>query len=176
MRGRLQSSKMRLFIALQLDETFRDALFDVTDAMRTQGIRARYVPEENLHVTLAFLGEVAPGTIPVIEEAICSVPFTPLTLTTGDIGNFGNLLYVGLEDNAELKRYVALLRNALEQHGIVFDRKKFKAHITIARKVEGNRAFRLQVKKVRMTARGVSLFRSDRVDSQMRYTEIGYYA
>ncbi|MBQ6903711.1 MAG: hypothetical protein IJQ26_04250 [Lachnospiraceae bacterium] len=82
---------MRLFIALELNETFRDALFDVTDAMRAQGIRARYVPEENLHVTLAFLGEVAPGTIPVIGEAICSVPFAPLTFTTGGIGNFGNI-------------------------------------------------------------------------------------
>ena len=167
---------MRLFIALKLNEAIKDALWDVTDAMRAQSIRANYVPEENLHVTLAFLGEVAPGTIPAIEEAICSVPFTPLTLATGEIGNFGNLLYVGLAENDSLHRYVSLLRQALDHSGIDFDHKKFKAHITIARKVQGERPFRLQVKKEHMTAHGVSLFRSDRVNGGMRYSEIGYYS
>lgn len=167
---------MRLFIALKLNEAMKEALWDVTDAMRTQGIRANYVPEENLHVTLAFLGEVAPGTVPAIEDAICSVPFAPLTLATGEIGNFGNLLYVGLEENDQLHKYVTRLRQALDNAGIEFDHKKFKAHITIARKVEGKRVFHLQVKKERMTAHGVSLFRSDRVSGGMRYTEIGYYS
>ena len=167
---------MRLFIALQLSDSFKDALLDVTDAMRAQGIRANYVPEENLHVTLAFLGEVAPGTIPAIEEVICSVPFSPLTLATGGIGNFGNLLYVGLAENDRLHKYVTLLRQALDNGGIDFDHKKFKAHITIARKVVGEHPFHLQVKKAHMTAYGVSLFRSDRVRGGMRYTEIGYYS
>lgn len=167
---------MRLFIALQLSEELKEALLDVTDAMRAQGIRASYVPEENLHVTLAFIGEVAPGMIPAIEDAICSVPFTPLSLATGEIGNFGNLLYVGLAENDRLHKYVALLRQALDEFDIAFDHKKFRPHITIARKVEGERPFHLQVKKEHMTAHGVSLFRSDRVRGGMRYTEIGYYS
>lgn len=167
---------MRLFIALQLNDELKEALLDVTDAMRAQGIRANYVSEGNLHVTLAFLGEVAPGMISAIEDAICSVPFTPLALATEEIGNFGNLLYVGFAENNRLHKYVALLRQALDEYGIAFDHKKFRPHITIARKVEGERPFHLQVKKVHMTAHGVSLFRSDRVRGGMRYTEIGFYS
>ena len=167
---------MRLFIALQLDEESKEAITEAIDTMRAQGIRARYVPEDNLHVTLAFLGEAEPGTVPAIEAAICSVPYEPLTLRTGEIGNFGNLLYVGLEDHPGLKKYVSMLRRALDEHGIDFDRKKFRAHITIARKVESAKSFQLHVRKVETTANGVSLIRSDRIDGGMRYTEIGYYA
>lgn len=167
---------MRLFIALQLNEACREAISEAIDTMRAQGIRANYVPEDNLHVTLAFLGEVEAGSVPAIEDAICSVPYSPLTLTIGGIGNFGHLLYVGMEDNPGLRKYVSMLRQALDEHGIDYDRKKFKAHITIARKVESKGAFHLHVKTAEVTVNGVSLMRSDRVNGGMRYTEIGYFS
>ena len=167
---------MRLFIALQLNEECKEVIAEAIDTMRGQGIRANYVPEDNLHVTLAFLGEVEPGSVPAIEDAICSVSYSPLTLTVGGIGNFGNLLYVGLEDNPDLQKYVSMLRQALDEHGIDYDHKKFKAHITIARKIESKQSFHLHVRKTKVTVNGVSLMRSDRVNGTMRYTEIGYYA
>ena len=167
---------MRLFIALQLSDELKDVLSEVTDTMRAQGIRANYVPQENMHLTLAFLGEAEAGAVPAIEEAVCEVPFSPLEICLGEAGNFGNLLYVGIEDNPELRKYVHALRQSLTANGIGFDRKKFKAHITIARKVESRQPFHVRVQKAGMTATGVSLMRSDRVAGGMRYTEIGYYS
>ena len=48
---------MRLFIALQLNEACKEAIAEAIDAMRAQGIRANYVPEDNMHVTLPLYGD-----------------------------------------------------------------------------------------------------------------------
>ena len=163
---------MRLFIAINFTDEFKDALSDVMDDMRTQGIYANYVPAENLHLTLAFLGEISPGDIPLIEEAMSQVAMPQIRITLNGIGNFGNLLWAGLEENRELGQYVRNLWRALSEHGIPFDKKAFKPHITLARKVETRKTFDVHVAPVSMTADGVSLMRSDRINNRMRYTEL----
>lgn len=163
---------MRLFIAINFTDEIKDALSDVIDDMRAQGIYANYVPAENLHLTLAFFGEMAAGDIPLIEEAMSRVAMPQIQLTLKGIGNFGNLLWAGLEDSKELSQYVKNLRRSLAEHGISFDKKAFKPHITLARKVQSHRTFDVHVDPVSMTAEGVSLMRSDRVNSRMRYTEL----
>ena len=47
---------MRLFLAIQLSPAVREALLTAQDALRRQG-RGSFPPPENLHLTLAFLGE-----------------------------------------------------------------------------------------------------------------------
>lgn len=44
---------VRLFIALQLNEACKEAIAEVTDAMRAQGIRANYVPEGMRYTEIA---------------------------------------------------------------------------------------------------------------------------
>ena len=48
---------MRLFVAVLLSEPMRQALLDTMAQMRAQGARGNFTRKENLHVTLAFLGE-----------------------------------------------------------------------------------------------------------------------
>ena len=48
---------MRLFIAINLNETMKQTLLDIQNAMRGCGIEGNYTPEENMHLTLAFIGE-----------------------------------------------------------------------------------------------------------------------
>ena len=48
---------MRLFIAIQLDEAAKEYLSSVQDQFRESNVRGSYTPEENLHLTLAFIGE-----------------------------------------------------------------------------------------------------------------------
>ena len=48
---------MRLFIAIGLNDNIKAALAEMQEAMRRQGIRGNYTRIENLHLTLAFIGE-----------------------------------------------------------------------------------------------------------------------
>ena len=48
---------MRLFIAIQLDERVKNALEHMQTALRKQRVAGNYTRAENLHLTLAFIGE-----------------------------------------------------------------------------------------------------------------------
>ena len=49
---------MRLFIAIPFSEEFKGELIRVQNEMRANGVRGNFSRAENLHVTVAFLGEV----------------------------------------------------------------------------------------------------------------------
>ena len=61
---------MRLFIALPLCGDARQALLDVQQDMRNQGVRANFSRAENLHLTLAFLGELEGEAVRAAQEAV----------------------------------------------------------------------------------------------------------
>ena len=48
---------MRLFIAITFTEDMLDALSEIQDDLRRSNVRGSYTPRENLHMTLAFIGE-----------------------------------------------------------------------------------------------------------------------
>ena len=160
---------MRLFIAIQLDETVRNALLDLQDAMRRQGIRGSYTPPENLHLTLAFLGEY--GAPEAAAEALMDVPLRPFRLGLEGFGRFGDLYWAGLGRSGELDAYVKRLRRALAEREIPFDRKRFSPHITLLRLASGDPRG-LEVPRAEMEVRRVSLMRSDRGRHGMIYTEL----
>ena len=160
---------MRLFIAINLDDKFRDALVEMQESMRRQGIRGNYTQMENLHLTLAFIGEY--GDPDAVNEVPASVPLEPFRLALRGYGSFGNLYWAGLEDNDKLSAYVKRLRRALAEKGLPFDR-KFSPHITLLRQASAGLP-RLRVSSAAMEVRRVSLMRSVRGKNGMIYTEIG---
>ena len=161
---------MRLFIAICLSDRMKDALIEAQNKMYDGGVRGNFSPEENLHLTLAFIGE-APDAEPVLD-ALEEVCFTPFELTLEGLGCFGDLRWAGLRDSAPLEAVARRLRRALAEHDILFDRKRFSPHITLIRRASGPMAG-VELKAETMTVTAISLMRSDRGRSGMIYTEIG---
>ena len=158
---------MRLFIAIQLSPAMREALLTAQAEMRGQRVRGRYRPPENLHLTLAFIGEY-----PDPEAVLDALPtFAPFEIALSGIGAFGDLWWAGLRASGPLDDYARRLRRALAEAGIPFDRKRFSPHITLVRQAEGRPA--VQLPPVAMTVTRVSLMRSDRGKGGMIYTELG---
>lgn len=84
---------MRLFVAVLLSEPMRQALLDTMAQMRAQGARGNFTRKENLHVTLAFLGETdAQGCVRAKRAlAACAASCAPIPLQLGQAGRFGAL-------------------------------------------------------------------------------------
>ncbi len=161
---------MRLFIAVNLSPEMKNALTDAQRTMCGRGVRGRFTPEENLHLTLAFIGEYPSAD--AVMDALSSVTFTPFEIRLDGVGRFGDLWWAGLRESAALTAVVRRVRRALAEGGIPFDRKRFKPHVTLIRKASRDAAG-ITIAPKTMTVHTVSLMSSRRGRNGMIYTEVG---
>jgi 2'-5' RNA ligase len=161
---------MRLFIAIRLSPEMKAALTDAQRAMFRRGVRGNFTSEENLHLTLAFIGEYPSAE--AVMDALSGVVFTPFDLRLDGIGRFGDLWWAGLRESAALTAVVRRVRRALAEHAIPFDRKRFTPHITLLRKATRDAA-EIPIAPAAMTVRTLSLMSSSRGRNGMIYTELG---
>ena len=165
---------MRVFIALQFEEAFKQALLDVQTALKICGIKGNYTKPENLHLTLAFIGEY--GNPQNILDALNDVKFTPFELSLNGIGRFETILWAGLSASEQLSQNVKRIRRALSEQEIPFDRKKFMPHITLIRQyhlTKGTEFPDIAIPHLSMKITDFSVMRSERGKNGMIYTEIG---
>ena len=168
---------MRLFIAIRPDRPVKKALLGVQDAWRRQGVRGNYTPPENLHLTLAFIGEYSDPD--AVLAAMEELRFSPIPLRLDRLGAFDALWWAGFAEGEELDTLVRQLRRALAEAAIPFDRKRFLPHITLLRKPvcpQGAALRAVQVPPAQMRAERLSLMLSTRGKNGMIYTELGAVA
>ncbi len=127
---------MRLFVAVfPPEDVVADLRRRITPAA---GRTVRLTPVERWHVTLAFLGEVAPERLPDAERALDAVPPAgPLRLRISGGGSFGRgrsaVLWAGLDgDLAGLRDLHAAVRRALVAGDLPHDERPFTPHLTVA--------------------------------------------
>ena len=167
---------MRLFIALPVNRSVGRALDEAQAALQRQGVRGRFTPPENRHMTLVFLGNVR-DPAPVIE-ALRQVPLPRAALTFDRLTLFGDTLVALYRPNEKLSRYVRALREALDAAGVRYDRQSFRPHVTLCRKTalprpdlrfgKGEQPLR----ETRLTVTRALLLRSDLSGDKPKYTTI----
>ena len=124
----------RLFVALELPEVLKQAAGGLQAGLRD----ARWLDADALHLTLAFVGEVDPSGQRRVEEALARVEAPALTVELHGIGHFPHrgpprALWTGASPAAALGALAASVRRALARAGFLPERRKFAAHVTIAR-------------------------------------------
>lgn len=160
---------MCLFVAIPLSEDMKKTVTGTMHDLKQKGVRGNYVPARNLHLTLAFLGETdSPGAV---KEALSALSFRPFRLSFSDMGTFGDLLWVGVKGNQGLSAAAKAVREALDQAGIGYDRKKFSPHVTIVRRAAGNWK-QVPAPKGDMTVTHLSLMKTTFQDGKPVYSEV----
>lgn len=164
---------VRLFIAVPMEGAIRESLVRDMEQLQKAGATGTFQPPENLHMTLAFLGETAPERIPDVLEVLRSIQIPSTMISPWRSGFFGDTLYAGIlfSEEGSFMKYVEDLRSALGNKNISFDRKPFKPHVTLVRRCS-------LVTPVVFTGQDcplerVCLYRSDQKDGRMVYTELG---
>jgi 2'-5' RNA ligase len=137
---------LRLFVAVEIDDAVRKAAADAVERLRAELSRrgahldARWVPADNLHITLWFIGEVDE----VRAEAIASVlrppfPFDPFDIRIAGFGAFPTggpprVLWSGVPTGQQgLAALHAETGVRLRPLGFEAERRPYSAHLTIAR-------------------------------------------
>lgn len=178
---------MRLFIAITFGEEIQDALIALQERIKEGAAAGNFSRRENLHLTLAFLGETPESQVPAIRGIIgdsgLSAGEGPLRLNLLRTGRFRHggkeLWWIGpAEDDPGLPRLLALrerLAAGLEREGIGFDRRPFRAHITLGRDIRGippDRAFQpgLMPEGIPFEAGCLSLMKSEHSGGLLVYT------
>ena len=161
---------MRLFIAIRFSNCIQQSLRQTINDLRRQGVRGNFSRVENLHLTLAFLGEVQDPK--PVREAMNAVAAAPFSLELKESGVFHDLYWVGIAENSELSSYVKMLRAELHARKIWFDTKPFKPHITIVRRARQEGKIQIPVHPESFTVSRISLMKSERKNGTLIYTEI----
>lgn len=126
----------RLFFALWPDDALRAAVVAATaEALAEAG--GRPVPPENLHVTLAFLGDVAGERLADAVAAARTVTAATARQRFDRIacwGRGGPLVLEATHPDAALGALQASLANALFAADFQLERREFRPHVTLSRR------------------------------------------
>ena len=161
---------MRLFAAVRFSPAVEGALRAAVEDLRRQG-EGTFTRRENLHLTLAFIGET--DRPEDAKAALASLAGSgPVRLEVGGpLGRFGDLWWAGVRAGPELEALAGAAQTALRQAGFPMERRAWKPHVTLVRRWRGP-VPRTEVAPAAMTAERISLMRSDRVDGRLIYTEV----
>ncbi len=125
---------VRLFVALALPNPVRAELTALCAGLPG----ARWVPPENLHLTLRFIGELDRSDIPEIDDALSHIAAAPLDVALGTLGFFGKgrairALWIKAVRSSALVALQARVESRLVRAGCAPETRKFVPHITLAR-------------------------------------------
>ncbi len=124
----------RLFVAIRPPEAVRDALLDLMEGVR----EARWQEDDQLHLTLRYIGEVDRHQANDIAEALAAIRFAPFPITVAGTGRFerkgrAHTLFADIERTPPLLALRQQVERACVEIGLEPEHRKFAPHITIAR-------------------------------------------
>ena len=133
---------MRAFVAVELPEAVREALSREQARLQAASGRQRdlrWTRTEGLHLTLKFLGEVAPECVPEVTAALGALGrFERFEAAVKGFGFFPDarrprVLWAGVEAPPALGELARRVETALEKAGFARESRAFQPHLTLAR-------------------------------------------
>lgn len=135
----------RLFFALNATNPLATSFLPIYKKLRINAdkkeISVKWVPPENFHITLTFLGDMNVDYIPQIQEVLKKVctEFSTFDLKIEDVGAFSNehdarVLWLGVQNKRALNEFKNLLDQELQAQGLFAgEMRDYKPHLTFGR-------------------------------------------
>lgn len=124
---------MRCFIALPLPDALVDALEPLLEAMPV----GYPLSPENLHLTLAFLGEQPDFQLQAVHEALTDLRLPKFSLQLSGLGTFGeanpHTVWAGLKEATAVNALQSKVMGALHRAELTLPHRRFRPHVTLAR-------------------------------------------
>ena len=177
-----EGETLRAFVGVAPGSTLRAALAQLREALARVnfGDGLRWVPAENLHLTLRFLGEVPRASLPALISALrAAVNEHPtFQLPLEGIALFPNVhrpraLVATLPNPQPLEDLAAVVEAAVRGSGLPPERRRFRPHITLARIRRGQHPGEvpeIPLEAPHLAVTRIALYRSVLADSGARYS------
>lgn len=152
----------RLFFALWPDEGAARPLAALSESVALQ-LEGKPVPRDRIHLTLAFLGEVAPGRAEAARRAAAAVRSSAFDLILDQIGSFraARVAWAGCAHSPSgLEALQVRLGKELRSREFALEERPFSAHVTLARRISKAIA-RAPMAPIPWSAREYTLVRSE---------------
>ena len=177
--------KIRTFLALELPQTVRNKLSAYSELIsgydKLQQIR--WLPKENYHLTLAFMGNleyVLIGSLQLKLEQnlsfIKAVPFRFSEITPFPFSGTPKIVAAMLEHSDELMQFQHNTAKCVRAFGILLERRRFSPHVTLGRLKSRSRkslAFQPQQIFLEGVSEKVVIFQTELTPKGAVYTSLG---
>ena len=171
---------MRLFIAVFLSDEVKAELQGLQEQIRSQSYKGSFTRPENLHLTLAFLGETPEEKLKLLYPIIQEIKSPAFEISFNRMGCFTHsqkeLWWIGADPNGPK---LSLLRSVHQQlidrlikEGFPVDKRPFNAHITLGREIRHTEPIVLDCRELKVKVDRISLVKSERIAGVLTYTEI----
>ncbi len=142
---------IRAFIAIGIPGELKGKIGKISSSLSIQIPGVRWIPPENLHLTLKFLGDVEQAIIPDIQTILdlLAARHLPITARFGGLDAFPNrrrprIIWLGVTEGSDhLIALVKDLSRGLTKLGFDPDRKRFTPHLTLGRVKRGRMTMEL---------------------------------
>jgi 2'-5' RNA ligase len=136
-----KNETIRAFIAIELPDAVKQFIGDIQNRLRAARVNCRWVKPANIHLTLKFLGDVAPDRLDDIHTAMTAAAAgqVPFNLRARGFGGFPNLrrprvLWIGMDGQTDsLANLQKCLDDSLAEIGFESEKRPFKGHLTLGR-------------------------------------------
>lgn len=172
---------MRLFVSIELPGRVREKLH----GWLPDHHGLRYTKQEQLHLTLLFLGECDEEEGKWVIDKLKTVHFNPFQMTIHGVGAFPSqknprVIWAGVEKNSELINLHSQVKDKLSAFASESSARVFKPHITLARTTAGSeikktdRLFKTD-ETLSVKVESISLKRSILSDRGSSHTTLGKF-
>ena len=132
---------MRCFVALPLSNKIVNGLNEIQNGLSKSGFKLRWVKPENIHLTIAFMGEITQEQVDKIGIGLEEIAkdFQPFEIVIGKLGAFASpknarVVWVGCrEENGLLRNLQKAVVKMIKAENIPLESKKFHPHLTLGR-------------------------------------------
>ena len=167
-------SLLRAFIAVEIPSSLQNTIQESTASLRkTLGNELiRWVPPQNVHLTLKFLGDVSTSNLDLIKQMLTTeaAQHPCFEMPVEGIGSFPNsrrprVIWIGLHAPAALESLQRGIVSASARLGYTSEEKSFSPHLTIGRVKQNLSALEIQRIRAALEETKIGLLGVVRVDA-----------
>jgi 2'-5' RNA ligase len=133
---------IRAFIAINLSTEIQNSLDEVSNKLeeRLNDVPIRWVPVENIHLTIKFLGDVSVSNLEMLQKMLRSEAsqHDPFEFSVGNLGAFPSIsrprvIWVGVEAPPELHTLQRGIETETARLGYAREKRTYSPHLTLGR-------------------------------------------